>query len=81
LKIQRDRNSYVEPKCKAPVLAEEGVIAATVGAESARIGDARSAWESGIISHFNAHAGAAGIAPGDNLTAFADKAIAQGRSA
>ncbi len=39
----------------------------------ARIGDARSAWESGIISHFNAHAGAAGIAPGDNLTAFADK--------
>jgi len=57
-------------------LAGEGVIAATVAAMSARIGDARSAWETGIISHTNARAQAAGIAPGDDLPTFADKAIA-----
>ena len=61
------------------VLDGEGVIAATVAATSARIGDARSAWESGIVSHANAHAEAAGIAPGDNLPSFADKAIAAGK--
>ena len=61
------------------VLDGEGVIAATVAAASARIGDARSAWESGIISHTNAHAHAAGIVPGDDLPTFADKAIAAER--
>ena len=59
-----------------PALDGEGVIAATVAAASARIGDARSAWESGIISHVNAHAAAAGIAEGDDFPSFADKAIA-----
>jgi hypothetical protein len=58
----------------------EGVIAATVAAMSARIGDARSAWETGVISHVNARARAAGIAVGDDLPSFADKAIAAGRS-
>jgi len=62
------------------VLDGEGVIAATVSAASARIGDARSAWESGIISYANARAEAAGIAPGDDLPTFADKAIAATRS-
>jgi hypothetical protein len=66
---------------RLPKLAEEGVIAATVAAHSARIGDARSAWRSGIISHANAIARAAGIAPGDTLPTFADKAIAQDQSA
>ncbi|MDA0229510.1 MAG: hypothetical protein O3B21_04915 [Proteobacteria bacterium] len=64
---------------RLPELADEGVIAATVSAESARIGDVRSAWKSGIISHANALALAAGIAPGDDLPTFADKAIAAGR--
>ena len=64
---------------RLPALEREGVIAATVAAASARIGDARSAWESGIISHANAVARAAGIAPGDGLPAFADKAIAAER--
>ncbi|MBT3628559.1 MAG: hypothetical protein HOM52_17670 [Rhodospirillaceae bacterium] len=66
---------------RLPALDGEGVIAATVGAATARIGDARSAWESGIISHANALAEAAGIMPGDNLEAFADKAIARGQGA
>ena len=64
---------------RLPALASEGVIGATVAASSARIGDARSAWESGIISHANALALAAGIALGDDLPTFADKAIAAGR--
>ena len=63
---------------RLPALDQEGVIAATVAAESARIGDVRSAWESGIISHANATAQSAGIAPGDNLQTFANKAIARG---
>ena len=64
---------------RLPMLDGEGVIAATVSAASARIGDARSAWQSGIISHANACANAVGIAPGDDLPTFADKAIAAGR--
>ena len=64
---------------RLPALDGEGVIAATVAASSARIGDARSAWESGIISHANALALAAGIAPGDEVPTFADKAIATRR--
>ena len=64
---------------RLPALEGEGVIAATVSAASARIGDARSAWESGIISHANTLALAAGIALGDDLPTFADKAIAARR--
>jgi len=60
------------------VLDGEGVIAATVAAMSARIGDARSTWQTGVISHANARAQAAGIIVGDDLSSFADKAIAAG---
>ncbi|MEE8172283.1 MAG: hypothetical protein V3T62_05070, partial [Alphaproteobacteria bacterium] len=65
---------------RLPALEREGVIAATVAAASARIGDARSAWESGVISHANAVAAAVGITEGDDLPSFADKAIAAARS-
>ena len=65
---------------RLPALEREGVIAATVAAASARIGDARSAWESGVISHANAGAAAVGITEGDDLPSFADKAIAAARS-
>ena len=60
------------------VLNGEGVVAATVSAMSARIGDARSTWQTGVISHANDRAQAAGIAVGDDLSSFADKAIAAG---
>ncbi len=63
---------------RLPALDDEGVIAATVAAMSARIGDARSAWETGVLSHVNEHARDAGIAPGADLPTFADKAIAAG---
>ena len=53
------------------VLDHAGIPAVTVGAKSARIGDARSAWESGIISHINAHAATQGITVGMTVPMFA----------
>jgi hypothetical protein len=47
-----------------------GVIGATVGAASARIGDARSSWETGVISRVNRKARNAGAREGDLLRAF-----------
>jgi hypothetical protein len=49
---------------RLPVLDGMGVVAATVAADSARIGDARSAWESGRVSHVNRLAGSLGAKPG-----------------
>jgi hypothetical protein len=49
---------------RLPVLEARGIPAAAVDCMSARIGDARSAWESGVLSHANAATLALGIAPG-----------------
>lgn len=49
---------------RLPALDARGIAAATVAASSARIGDARSTWEDGIVSRVNACAAALGIAPG-----------------
>lgn len=46
------------------VLDARGVAAATVSAASARIGDGRSTYEDGILSHVNARAAALGARPG-----------------
>src|SRR5438094_755872 len=48
---------------RLPALDGRGIPAATVAAESARIGDARSTYEDGILSHVNARAAALGLAP------------------
>lgn len=45
-------------------LHERGIIAATVFAESARIGDGKNTYEDGVISHVNECAAIAGLAPG-----------------
>jgi hypothetical protein len=45
---------------RLPVLARRGIAAATVSAASARIGDGRSIWGSGIVSAVNDRAAAAG---------------------
>jgi hypothetical protein len=45
---------------RLPALDARAIAAATVRADSARIGDGRSSWESGIISAVNAHGVAAG---------------------
>ena len=49
---------------RLPALDARGIPAATVAADSAWIGDARSTYEDGILSRVNARAAAFGIAPG-----------------
>ena len=54
------------------ILDKAAVPAVTVDAMTARIGDARSAWESGIISHINAHAAKRGVTVGMTVPTFAE---------
>ena len=49
------------------MLASRGTAAIAYGHMSARIGDARDAWEHGVITHANAPARALGLAPGEAL--------------
>jgi hypothetical protein len=49
---------------RLPALDARGIAAATVSAASARIGDARSTYEDGIISRVNARAAALGLREG-----------------
>lgn len=49
---------------RLPVLEIRGIAAATVAHTSARIGDARSMWESGVLSRVNAVAAARGLRVG-----------------
>jgi hypothetical protein len=48
---------------RLPALDERGIAAATVSAESARIGDARSSYEDGVLSRVNHSAAAFGLTP------------------
>ena len=52
-------------------LDKRSIPAGTVDAMTARIGDARSNWETGILSRVNASAGALGVAPGMTVQEFA----------
>ena len=56
---------------RLPVLAARGVPAAVVDFRSARIGDARSLWETGVLSVVNAPALRAGVRTGDAVRAAA----------
>ena len=49
---------------RLPALDARGIAAATVSANSARIGDGRSTYEDGIVSRVNETARAAGVEPG-----------------
>ena len=53
-----------------PPLQSAAVAACTVAHDSARIGDARSTLEDGVISHVNAAAAALGAEPGLRLQAW-----------
>jgi hypothetical protein len=57
---------------RLPALAARSLPAATVDCHSARIGDARSMWETGVISKINATAEALGALPGITAREFAD---------
>ena len=54
------------------ILDRAAIPAATVNAETARIGDACSAWERGIISHINTQAAKRGVTVGMTVPAFAE---------
>ncbi len=49
---------------RLPALDARGIAAATVSAASARIGDARSTYEDGVLSRVNRSAAALGLMPG-----------------
>jgi hypothetical protein len=55
---------------RLPALDARGIAAATVSAASARIGDARSTYEDGILTRVNSRAAAFGIRPGMNAREF-----------
>lgn len=55
---------------RLPVLAARGVPAATVDCMSARIGDCRSMWATGVVSTVNTVAQAAGARPGQTVADF-----------
>jgi hypothetical protein len=56
---------------RLPVLDARGIAAATVDYRSARIGDARSMWECGVISRVNAAMAALGAGDGTTVRAAA----------
>jgi hypothetical protein len=65
---------------RLPALDARGIAAGTVAAASARIGDARSSYEDGILTRINSRAAALGIAPGmaaREFVAIARRAAAQ----
>jgi hypothetical protein len=55
---------------RLPALDDRGIAAGTVAAASARIGDARSTYEDGILTHVNPRAAAFGAAPGMSAREF-----------
>ena len=55
---------------RLPALDDRGVAAATVAAASARIGDARSTYEDGILTRVNCRGAILGIAPGMTAREF-----------
>ena len=61
---------------RLPALDPRGIPAATVAADSARIGDARSIWETGIVSQVNETATARGGEAGMSVIDFVDRMIA-----
>jgi uncharacterized protein YunC (DUF1805 family) len=57
---------------RLPALNDRGIAAGTVAASSARIGDARSTYEDGILTRVNQRAAALGIAPGMTAREFVE---------
>jgi len=64
---------------RLPDLDTRGIAAATVSTASARIGDARSCYEDGVISHVNKTAAARGAKAGMSCMQFVDLIAATAR--
>ena len=58
---------------RLPVLDAQGIPGAAVAAASARIGEARSTWETGIVSAVNGLASECGVEAGMSVPDFADR--------
>ncbi len=61
---------------RLPALDQRGIAAATVSSDSARIGDGRSVYEEGVLSHVNRTAAAMGVKPGMTTREFVDRVTA-----
>ena len=61
---------------RLPVLGARGIPAVAVDCMSARIGDGRSMWETGVILHSNAPAAALGATRGMSVRQFAEASVA-----
>lgn len=61
---------------RLPVLDSRGIAAATVAHDSARIGDGRSTYEDGVVTHVNETAAGAGAEPGMTAIAAVDRIAA-----
>jgi len=64
---------------RLPALDTRGIGAVTIAGDSARIGDCRSMWETGVVSALNATAKAWGVEVLMSLQEFADLAAARAR--
>ena len=62
---------------RLPVLGARGIPTAAVGAMTARIGDARSLWDTGVVAHLNEPALARGARVGMRAREFATLVAAQ----
>jgi hypothetical protein len=70
-----DAGAKGEDMTRLPVLAARGIPAVTVSTASARIGEARSMWDTGVISHVNATAATLGARTGQPLAEFFARAF------
>ncbi|MCG8547952.1 MAG: hypothetical protein MJE12_27460 [Alphaproteobacteria bacterium] len=61
---------------RLPALDARGIAAATVSHDSARIGDGRSTYEDGVVSHVNETAGGMGAKAGMTMVEFVDRVAA-----
>jgi len=60
---------------RLPALDQRGIAAVVLDCMTARIGDARSAWETGKVSRANSVAGKLGVKPGMTTQQFAEAVI------
>jgi hypothetical protein len=70
-----DAGARAEDMTRLPVLGARKIPAVTVSTASARIGEARSMWESGAISYLNEPAAKLGAKAGEPLAAFFARAF------
>jgi len=70
-----DAGARLEDLTRLPVLEARGIPAVAVSTASARIGDARSMWNTGVISFVNASAAACGARADQPVAAFLASAL------